>query len=373
MAYTTIDDGSAYFQSVLWTGDDETDRAITNTGNSDLQPDWVWIKCTNDTFDHVIVDSSRGASTSTTGTQLSSNLNAAEPSNTNGHVKSFNSDGFNVRSGSSAGNPLVGVNKDAKTYVAWQWKSNGGTTTTNDASATSVGSIDSVYQANTTAGFSIVTYTGTGSNGTIAHGLGSTPKWYFVKNRSESSVSSTDQAWIVYHSVMAHGAAMFLNTTDSKMNHSPFWNSTAPTSTTFSVGTDSRTNTSADNYIAYCFSEVQGYSKFGSYKGNGNADGTFVYTGFKPAFMIAKERGASRNWTMADSLSQTAGNGGVTNSQQPNVAGAKAANERMDWLSNGFKIRNTSTPWNTSGGTFIYIAFAEHPFVSSKGIPTTAR
>ena len=127
MAYTTIDDPSAYFQSVLWTGDDETDRAITNTGNSDLQPDWVWVKCRNDTFDHVIVDSSRGASTSTTGTQLSSNLNAAEPSNTNGHVKSFNSDGFNVRSGSSAGNPLVGVNKDAKTYVAWQWKCNGGT------------------------------------------------------------------------------------------------------------------------------------------------------------------------------------------------------------------------------------------------------
>ena len=375
MAYTTIDDGSKYFQSVLWRGDDETDRAITNTGNSDLQPDWVWIKCTNDTFDHVIVDSSRGASTSTTGTQLSSNLNAAEPSNTNGHVKSFNSDGFNVRSGSSAGNPLVGVNKDAKTYVAWQWKANGGTTTTNDASATSVGSIDSVYQANTTAGFSIVTYTGTGSNGTIAHGLGSTPKWYFVKNRSESSVSSTDQAWIVYHSVMGHGAAMFLNTTDSKMNHSPFWNSTAPTSTTFSVGTDSRTNTSADNYIAYCFSEVQGYSKFGSYTGNANDDGPFLYTGFKPKFAIFKASSAGgEGWAIRDSARDPFNQmSGKISANVSATEGTTADDNDCDFLSNGIKLRSNDNQMNKTGTTFIYIAFAEHPFVSSEGVPVTAR
>ena len=371
MAYTTIDDPTKYFDVTLWTGDGGA-RTITGLNH---KPDLIWAKPRSVAYNHMWSDSTRGFNANS---ELGSNSTAAEgglSAETYGYKSGHTSDGWTMVDGTDTVDSQEDgtTTQPSVTYVGWTWAANGGTTTTNDASATSVGSIDSVYQANTTAGFSIVTYTGTGSNGTIAHGLGSTPKWYFVKNRSESSVSSTDQAWIVYHSVMAHGAAMFLNTTDSKMNHSPFWNSTAPTSTTFSVGTDSRTNTSADNYIAYCFSEVQGYSKFGSYKGNGNADGPFVYTGFKPAFMIAKEYGASRNWTMADSLSQTAGNGGVTNSQQPNVAGAKDANERMDWLSNGFKIRNTSTTWNTSGGTFIYIAFAEHPFVSSKGIPTTAR
>jgi hypothetical protein len=360
MAYTTIDDGSAYFQIALWTGNGST-QSIVNDGNSDLQPDWIWTKRRDgDGQNHHGIDSTRGASKA-----MVINDVDGEATKSNG-ITAFNSDGFSVGTDTN-------FNNNTTTYVGWQWVANSGTTTTNDASATSVGSIDSVYQANTTAGFSIVTYTGTGSNGTIAHGLGSTPKWYFVKNRSESSVSSTDQSWIVYHSVMAHGAAMFLNTDDSKINHSPFWNSTAPTSTTFSVGTDSRTNTSADDYIAYCFAEKQGYSKFGSYTGNGNVDGTFVYTGFKPAFLIAKETGATRNWTMADSKLQTNGNGGVTNSFQPNVAGAQDANERMDWLSNGFKLRTTSTTWNTSGGTYIYMAFAEHPFVSSKGVPVTAR
>ena len=360
MAYTTIDDGSAYFQTATWTGNGST-QSITNGGNSDLQPDWIWTKRRNgDGQNHHGIDSTRGASKA-----MVLNDVDGEATKSNG-ITAFNSDGFSVGTDTN-------FNNNTTTYVGWQWKANGGTTTTNDASATSVGSIDSVYQANTTAGFSIVTYTGTGSNGTIAHGLGSTPKWYFVKNRSESSISGTGQSWIVYHSVMAHGAAMFLNTDDSKMNHSPFWNSTAPTSTTFSVGTDSRTNTSGDDYIAYCFAEKQGYSKFGSYVGNANADGPFVYTGFKPAWVMTKNMSNAGGWAIMDTGRSPFN---VINEYLiANTADTESSGQDfdIDSVSNGFKVRYTNGNYNANGSTIIYMAFAEHPFVSSKGVPTTAR
>jgi|TARA_R100001443_G_scaffold70627_1_gene78928 hypothetical protein len=360
MAYTTIDDGSAYFQTATWTGNGST-QSITNGGNSDLQPDWIWTKRRNgDGQNHHGIDSTRGASKA-----MVINDVDGEATKSNG-ITAFNSDGFSVGTDTN-------FNNNTTTYVGWQWKANGGTTTTNDASATSVGSIDSVYQANTTAGFSIVTYTGTGSNGTIAHGLGSTPKWYFVKNRSESSISGTGQSWIVYHSVMAHGAAMFLNTDDSKMNHSPFWNSTAPTSTTFSVGTDSRTNTSGDDYIAYCFAEKQGYSKFGSYVGNANADGPFVYTGFKPAWVMTKNMSNAGGWAIMDTGRSPFN---VINEYLiANTADTESSGQDfdIDSVSNGFKVRYTNGNYNANGSTIIYMAFAEHPFVSSKGVPTTAR
>jgi hypothetical protein len=364
MAYTTIDDPSAYFQTATWTGNGST-QSITNGGNSDLQPDWIWTKRRDgDGQNHHGIDSTRGASKA-----MVINDVDGEATKSNG-ITAFNSDGFSVGTDTN-------FNNNTTTYVGWQWVANSGTTTTNDASATSVGSIDSVYQANTTAGFSIVTYTGTGSNGTIAHGLGSTPKWYFVKNRSESSVSSTDQSWIVYHSVMTHGAAMFLNTNDSKMNHSPFWNSTAPTSTTFSVGTDSRTNTSADNYIAYCFAEKQGYSKFGSYTGNNNADGPFIYTGFKPAWLMIKATGTTGGasaWRIADNKrSSSGGSNPVEKQLEADTANTEDSGNDVDLLSNGFKVRSTAAQWNASGVSIIYMAFAEHPFVSSEGVPVTAR
>jgi len=360
MAYTTVDDGSAYFQTATWTGNGST-QSITNGGNSDLQPDWIWTKRRDgDGQNHHGIDSTRGASKA-----MVINDVDGEATKSNG-ITAFNSDGFSVGTDTN-------FNNNTTTYVGWQWKANGGTTTTNDASATSVGSIDSVYQANTTAGFSIVTYTGTGSNGTIAHGLGSTPKWYFVKNRSESSISGTGQSWIVYHSVMAHGAAMFLNTDDSKMNHSPFWNSTAPTSTTFSVGTDSRTNTSGDDYIAYCFAEKQGYSKFGSYVGNANADGPFVYTGFKPAWVMTKNMSNAGGWAIMDTGRSPFN---VINEYLiANTADTESSGQDfdIDSVSNGFKVRYTNGNYNANGSTIIYMAFAEHPFVSSKGVPTTAR
>jgi hypothetical protein len=368
MAYTTIDDPSAYFHIRLYTGNNLTTQTITNNANAgDFQADWLWIKNRDDVEQHHLMDSNRGANKFL---HSNSTDDEREGSYNGGHndINAFGSNGFTITSNGSGDE----LNFGTRTYVAWQWKANGGTTTSNDASATSVGSIDSVYQANTTAGFSIVTYTGTGSNGTIAHGLGSTPKWYFVKNRSESSVSSTDQSWVVYHSVMAHGAAMFLNTTDSKINHSPFWNSTAPTSTTFSVGTDSRTNTSGDDYIAYCFAEKQGYSKFGSYAGNGSTDGPFVYTGFKPAFVILKRSSGVADWNIFDNKRPNAFNEADGRLRTNDATVESTSDAGVDLLSNGFKCR-LGSEFNASSTTNIYMAFAEHPFVSSDGVPTTAR
>jgi len=357
MAYTTIDDGSKYFQTLLYTGNGSSSRALTNDGNSDLQPDWLWIKNRSNAVDHGIWDSSRGA-----GKRLTIGQDAEEDQS---NLASFNSDGFTVNTGDI-------INTNTHTYVAWQWKANAGTTASN-----SNGGVTSTVQANTTAGFSIVQWTGDGSDETVGHGLSSAPEIFIIKNREDSTDWRIGQD-IVTGKKMTDGNGYYMELNDTKASTNPgsatTWGSTptAPTSSVFTVGSNNAHNGSSDDFVAYCFHSVQGYSKIGTYKGNGNADGTFVYTGFKPAFLIAKETGASRNWTMADNKSQTAGNGSNTNSFQPNTNSAQDANERMDWLSNGFKLRTTSTTWNTSGGDYIYWAFAEHPFVSSKGVPTTA-
>ena len=364
MAYTTIDDGSKYFQTLLYSGNATGSRALTNTGNSDLQPDWVWIKERSSTSAHKLLDSTRGVS-------LALGTNTTNADESFAFLSSFDSDGFTI--GTSDGS----TNASGDDYVAWQWKANGGTTTSQTGS-----DIDSVTQANTTSKFSIITYTGasnadsdsdnnSGAYWRVKHGLGSTPKLAIFKNRSNAA------GWYVWHHKLGgtqDQKTLQLQSTNAVGTESDIlFGNTDWSSTEFEIGAWNVVNRDSQTYVSYMFDEVQGYSKFGSYKGNGNADGTFVYTGFKPAFLIAKETGATRNWTMADSLSQTAGNGGVTNSFQPNTNAAKDANERMDWLSNGFKLRTTSTTWNTSGGTYIYIAFAEHPFLSSKGVPVTAR
>ena len=355
MAYTTIDDGSAYFQTALYTGTG-SNQSITNDGNSDLQPDLVWVKDRGATNDHKITDSNRLSSGTPTITLETNTANAEYDDADPAATTSFNSDGFTI---GTNGN----YNTNTNTYVAWQWKANGGTTTSQTGA-----DINSVTQASTTAGFSIVTYTGDGNTSqTVKHGLGGVPEAIIMKNRERSS------QWESYFAPVGNSHIMEFSTTAAKQDTDNFGN-TDPTSTVFTVDSGANNaNASGEDIVAYCFRSIQGYSKIGSYKGNGNADGTFVYTGFKPAFLIAKETGATRNWTMADSKSQTNGNGGVTNSFQPNTNSAKDANERMDWLSNGFKLRTTSTTWNTSGGTYIYMAFAEHPFVSSKGVPVTAR
>ena len=359
MAYTTIDDPSEYFQTQLYTGDGNTTQAITNSGNSNLKPDWVWLKQrANDSANrnHMLFDSTRGSTKA-----LSSNTNGAEDTSSGGYIQSFNTDGF------TTGNSSV-INKNAVTYVGWQWKANGGTTTTNDASSTGVGTIDSVYQANTTAGFSIVTYTGTGSAGTIAHGLGKKPQYILLKNRS------FNDSWMTFNEPEGATKFLSLDVTDASNDYGAMWNDTEPTTSVFSIGSSSGgrwVNSSGDNYVAYCFTEIKGYSKMGSYTGNGNADGTFIYTGFKPAWLLVKDSSASENWMMYDNKRDPFNE--VDANLKANESNAESDFDVMDFVSNGFKIRQTSGDTNNNGNKYIYLAFAEHPLVSSKGAPTTAR
>jgi len=348
MAYTTIDDPSAHFQTKLYTGTGSS-LALTNDGNSDLQPDWVWAKRRDGTYSHALFDSSRGSTK-----RLVSNLTNAEDTNAQ-YITSFDSDGFT--SGTDAN-----LNQSSLTYVAWQWKANGGTTSSN-----SDGSVTSTVQVNTDAGFSIVTYTGTGSGNTIGHGLGTTPGWIIAR------VRSTTNNWGVWHQDLG-GANKYLklNTTDSTITATDIWNNTLPTSTVFSTGAAGTTNDSGATYVAYCFAEKKGYSKFGSYTGNGNADGPFVYTGFKPAWLMIKSSGsAGDNWVICDNKRDTFNV--MENILLPNATSAEFDETSFDFLSNGFKLRQNAATYNDSGDTFIYMAFAEHPFVSSKGVPVTAR
>jgi len=273
MAYTTIDDPSAYFQTLLYTGN-ATGRSLDNTGNSNLQPDWIWTKKrTNDAQNHCVTDSTRGVA------------NILFPDNADVEsatqlVTEFRTNGFGINT-----NALINDNTD--TYVAWQWKANGGTRTTFTESGNNPAG---GYQANTTAGFSIVDYVGTGAAGTIAHGLGAVPDFVVVKGRNIGA------HWRVYHGSNTDAPeteSFKLNADNATADYDGTWNDTAPTSSVFTVGADDNTNEDGKNYIAYCFAPIQGYSKFGTYTGNGNADGTFIYTGFKPAWVMSKESGAA--------------------------------------------------------------------------------
>jgi len=349
MAYTTIDDPSAYFQAKTYTGTSNI-HDVTLDGNSDMQPDFVWFKNRTVGYSHHLYDSSRGVNK-----PLYSDLANVEGSITNGLTR-FDPDGFRVTSAAS-------VNENS--MVCWNWKANGSTTASN-----SDGSITSTVQANTDAGFSIVTYTGNSNNpSSIGHGLGVVPKFYIIKQRNSAN------AWKVYHSGMATNPedyVMELNTTGAREDNA-IWNDTGPTSSVINFTDHGAVNQSGDTYVAYCFAEKQGYSKFVSYVGNGNASGPFVYTGFKPAFIIIKSSSSAQGWWMGDSKRSTYNTQAA--SLYPNKADAEYTGtaHALDWLSNGFKIRNDNSRFNTSNASYIYMAFAENPFVTSTGIPTTAR
>ena len=348
MAYTTIDDPSEYFHTRLYSGNNSgSGLAITNNANAgDFQPDWVWVKRRDSAGSSGLHDSSRGSTK-----RIKSDASEAEDTNSN-ILASFDSNGFTI--GDNSGNYNA-----SGTYVAWQWKANGGTTSSN-----SNGSITSTVQANTTAGFSIVTYTGTGSNGTIAHGLGATPQMYWVKRRSAA------EHWQVYSEEIGNNK-YFQITTDGEITGSNRWNNTSPTSSVFSVGDHASVNGSSDTYVAYCFTDIKGYSKFGSYTGNGNADGAFVYTGFKPAWLLVKRTDSANHWLMFDIKRDIINVGEKW--LRADTADAESTGIYWDGLSNGFKARTNDPIINASGGTYIYMAFAEHPFVSSEGVPVTAR
>ena len=352
MAYTTIDKPTDYFNTVLYTGNNSSSHSITGL---DFQPDWVWIKPRNGTDGHVLTDSVRGALK-----RLRSEGTNAEDT-LSGSLSSFDSDGFTV---GNAGE----VNSSSYNFVAWNWLASNTTASNTD------GSITSSVSANTTSGFSIVSYTATGSTATIGHGLGAVPNWILVKKRA----GGTARDWAVYHSANTSAPEteiLYLNNTDATADSSVYWNDTAPTSSVFTVGTGNEVNESSGNtYIAYCFAEKKGYSKFGSYTGNGNADGTFVYTGFKPAFVMTKRSSNTENWYIIDNKRSPFNP--PLNALSPNLSHAEDTNATgriQDFLSNGFKLRTSDTAVNGSGDSYIYMAFSESPFVTSLGIPTTAR
>ena len=280
------------------------------------------------------------------------------------------SDGFTVREG-SIDNDARYVNESSRTYVGWQWKANGGSTTSVSASGTVLAG---THQANTTAGFSIVTYTGEDDTvNTVTHGLGAVPAWFIVKGRSGSG-----RHWRVYHHRNTSAPEtdyLRLNETGATTDDVNYWYDTAPTSSVFSISTANDVNANTETYVAYCWAEIQGYSKFGSYTGNGNADGPFVYTGFKPAWLLIKETGNTNNWRLFDHKRSPFNQVSIHFESETNGAETDggASHNGYDFLSNGFKVRTDNAGNNRSGGNYIYMAFAEHPFVSSKGVPTTAR
>ena len=354
MAYTTIDDPSAHRQTLLYTGNGSA-RSLTNTGNSDLQPDWVWIKERDNAISHRVFDSTRGA-----GKRIFPNNDSPESTHTPA-VTSFNSDGFSVGDGTS-------VNENGDLYVAFQWKAGGGSTSSNND-----GSYTSTVQANTTAGFSIVKYGDASSfsastPATVGHGLGNTPKWILIKNLDGT------RDWGVHHVSNGAGKIIYLNLTNAVANSTGFDNGTLPSSSVFTVNTLNVANGNNLEYIAYCWAPIQGFSKFGSYKGNGESSGAFSYTGFKPAWIMIKRQDSSTNgdWAIYDNERR---NGANENNKflRANGSNTEASASGLDILSNGFKIRSTSSRVNANDSLYIYMAFAEHPFVSSKGVPVTAR
>ena len=351
MAYTTIDDPSAHFQTITYSGNGAS-RSITNTGNSDLKPDLVWIKERNNAVSHRIFDSSRGATK-----RMFSNNNDAESTQSNS-LTAFNTDGFSLGDGGS-------VNGGSDTYVAWQWAANGGTTSSN-----SDGDITATVQANTTAGFSIMTWTSNNADDqTIGHGLGAAPEVFWVKIRDATG------SWYCYFKEAGATHYLSLNSTDAKVNN-VLWGDTHPTSSVITVDTNSLSG-STPTVVSYAFKQIQGYSKFGSYKGNitSGSDGTFVYTGFKPAWIMVKSSSnAGQEWVIFDNKRDTFNQMDAWLYANANTAEDSTGDERdVDFLSNGFKFRNAGGPTTYDGRTYIYLAFAEHPFVSSKGVPVTAR
>ena len=357
MAYTTIDDPSAHFQTALYTGDGSSSNAITNGGNSDLQPDWIWIKDRVATNGHGLQDTTRGIAK-----VIFANGDDSEDQYTNTMVSSVQSDGFTVPNNSNS-------NTNTNNYVAWQWKANGGTTSSNND-----GSYTSTVQANTTAGFSIVKYGDASSfsastPATVGHGLGRTPKWILIKNLDGT------RSWGVHHVSNGAGKIMYLDLTNGVASSTGFDNGTLPSSTVFTVNTLNVANGNNLEYIAYCFADIQGYSKFGSYTGNANADGPFVYTGFKPAWVLIRNTEDGEGWMLHDTTvdDATATGNPVERRFQVNENQAEVGTTNaFDFVSNGFKVRTDTTSHNGSGHNIIYMAFAEHPFVSSKGVPVTA-
>ena len=321
----TINNGSLFMNTVLYAGN-ATARSITGVG---FQPDWTWIKSRTNTEYHNLVDSVRGNTK-----YIYSNSSEAQATDSD-RLTAFGSDGFSLGADDN-------VNMNSQNFVGWNWKES------------------------TTAGFDIVSYSGTGSAKTVAHNLSAVPGMIIVKRLDTGSSS-----WMVYHQKLGNTKYLSLDTTAAE-DTLAVWNNTTPTSSVFSVGTDQRVNANGASYIAYVFAQKQGYSKFGSYVGNNNANGPMVYTGFKPAWIMIKiATGTTNNWMMYDN--QRSPFNLTDKNFEANNTGAEGTSLGIDMLSNGFKIKSTGNGTNYSGGTYIYMAFAQNPITSSTGVPSTAR
>lgn len=336
---STIPNGATQFAATNWTSNGST-QTVTNTVNGkSFQPDLVWNKARNLVADHALTDSVRGISV-----YLRSNTTNADTSAPT-YLTSLNADGFSLGAANYA---------NGTTLTAWQWKA-GGTAVTNTS-----GSISSQVSANPSAGFSIVTYTGTGANATVGHGLGVAPKMVIVKRRDAV------MSWAVWQTALAGTEYLLLDQTQAKATAATVWNSTTPTSTVFSIGTNQVTNLSSSaTYVAYCFSEIAGFSKFGSYTGNGATDGPFIYTGFKPRFVMMKRTDTTGDWVILDSSRSTYNAADARLWADLSSLEVSNTGGNTDFLSNGFKLRNTNVDDNASSGTYVYAAFSENPFKNS--------
>ena len=349
MAYTTINKSTDYFNTKLYSGTGSSQN-ITGVG---FQPDFIWAKKRNGAVDHGLFDAIRGATKI-----ISSNLSNVETTASN-TITAFGSDGFTTGGDNETG-------ASGGTYVAWNWKAGtavSGNTSGSGTYKTYTGSV------NTTSGFSIIKYEGNGTSGhTIPHHLGVAPELIIMKT------TSTNFNWISYHEPLGNTKSLSLNGTDGVATSSSVWNNTTPTSSVFTVGSSGATNGNGTSLIAYCFAKKQGYSKFGSYVGNGNVNGPMIYTGFSPAFVIIKRTNTSNNWIMFDNKRDPFNEAiRVLFPNQSTAEDSGTGANDIDFLSNGIKLREDNGELNGSGDSYIYIAFAEAPLVGTNNIPANAR
>ena len=349
MAYSTISKPNLHFNTVLYTGNGANARGITGVG---FKPDFVWNKGRDDTWQHILTDIVRGATKN-----LYSDATNAEVTDST-RLQSFNSDGFTIGTNNQ-------INENTDTYVAWNWLAGG-----SQGSSNTDGSINTTYTSvNTTAGFSISKYTGTGSAGTIGHGLGVKPDFWQVKALSET------RAWYGWHKNLALGDKITLNESGAKTTDTSLFTTSAPTNQVINLGASVGVNNSGQTFVCYAFAEKRGYSKAGSYTGNDSLDGPFCYTGFKPAFVLIKKKDQTASWFIMDNKRDP--HNEMIRDLRPDLTDAENANTTyndLDFVSNGFKIREDNGDMNASGQPYIYLAFAENPIVDSTGkIPATAK
>ena len=345
MAYSTIDDPTLYFNTVLYagTGSEQTVSGVN------FSPGLTWLKSRSNGQPNVLSDSVRGGNKQlyTADTQAETTYGQ--------YLKSFNSDGFVLGTDS-------GINQSSQTFVSWNWKAGGSASNNTDGNKTISLSV------NTTAGFSVGTYAGTGQDSTIGHGLGAVPDWLMIKNRSSGS-----RKWQLWHNgLTGTNKYLAIDRSDAELTDSASWDNTAHSNTVWNTYGSGEANQNGENFVCYAWTSIQGFSKFGSYTGNGNADGPFIYTGFKPAWIMTKQINGGSSWIVHDNKRDPINTVTEYFTVEENDAAGTLANS-YDLCSNGFKVRTSNGDRNSNGDTFAYWAFAESPLVNSEGIPNNAR